>query len=309
VTAGDCSRGVLAVAFVQTSVRLTGDSGPRLQILSSVVPGIFRERKTPLAPRSPEFSIDWTFVLDGAEYTATLKRGTIVHQAFHAALPIEAITGRRLVFRTEHGDEVYPDNFLGDIADHLGVRRLLTTSTPIPASDGAWRNIGFDHLALTVADRPGARDFLTEVIQMQCIRDDPHLTCLTTGPTTLMLFDAGQDAPLTTGFPSSWHHLGFVVDDLAAAYAHLRRHADRISSDFAMLERDERWSLYFFYKNGDVTLMFQFSEVKEAERGITDPARADFAQFLYDYAKRPYGIDWELHAAGSGIPAPQGASS
>ena len=41
-----------------------------------------------------------------------------------------------------------------------------------------------------------------------------------------------------------------------------------------MLERDERWSLYFFYRNGDVTFMFQFSEVKEADRGITDPERA-----------------------------------
>jgi hypothetical protein len=238
-----------------------------------------------------------------------LRRGTIVHEAFHAALPADAIAGRRLVFRTESGDEIYPDNFLGDIADHLGVKRLVVTSTPIPASDGTWKNIGFDHIALTVTDRPAFRDFLVDVIQMQCIRDDPHLTCLTTGPTTVMLFDAGQDAPLSTGLPSTWHHLGFVVDDLAAAYAHLQRHADRITSDFAMIERDERWSLYFFYKNGDVTLMFQFSEVKEADRGITNPERADFASYLYDYAKRPYGIDWELQAALAGQPVEQGARS
>jgi catechol 2,3-dioxygenase-like lactoylglutathione lyase family enzyme len=260
-----------------------------------------------VAPRNPDIPIGWTFLLDGVEYPITLRRGTIVHEAFHAALPPDAIAGRRLVFRTEQGDEIYPDNFLGDIADFLGVRRLATTSTPIPASDGNWRNIGFDHLALTVADRPGARDFLVEVIQMQCIRDDPHLTCLTTGPTTIMLFDAGQDAPLSTGLPSSWHHLGFVVDDLEAAYAHLRRHAGRISSDFAMLERDERWSLYFFYRNGDVTLMFQFSEVKQEDRGITHPDRADFSKYLYDYAKRPYGIDWELQAALAGESIAQGA--
>lgn len=255
-----------------------------------------------MAPRDPSLPIGWTFLLDDVEHQATLRRGTIVHEAFHAALPKNAIAGCRLVFRTEHGDEVYPDNFLGDIADYLGVQRLVATSTPIPASEGAWRNIGFDHLAITVADRPGARDFLIEVIQMQCIRDDLHLTCLTTGPTTIMLFDAGQDAPLSTGLPSSWHHLGFVVDDLEAAYAHLRRHADRVTSDFAMLERDERWSLYFFYKNVDVTLMFQFSEVKPADRGITDPSRADFSKYLYDYAKRPYGIDWELQAAAA-VPA------
>jgi len=250
-----------------------------------------------VAPNDPDIPIDWTFYLDGNEYTKTLKRGMIVHEAFHEALPREAIAGHRLVFRTENGDEVYPDNFLGDIAEFLGVQRLITNSTEIPASDAGWRNIGFDHLAITVADRPAARDFLTEVVQMSCIRDDPHLTCLTTGPTTVMLFDTGQDAPLSTGLPSSWHHLGFVVDDLEAAYAHLRRHADRISSDFAMLERDERWSLYFSYTNGDVTLMFQFSQVKEKHQGITDPRRADFANYLYDYAKKPYGIDWELQAA------------
>jgi len=262
-----------------------------------------------LAPRDPHLPLQWTFLLNGVEHQATLTRGAIVHEAFHAALPREAISGCRLVFRTEQGDEIYPDNFLGDISDYLDVQRLLATSTPIPASDGAWRNIGFDHLAITVADRPGARDFLTEVIQMQCIRDDPHLTCLTTGPTTIMLFDAGQDAPLSTGLPSSWHHLGFVVDDLAAAYAHLRQHADRITSDFTMLERDERWSLYFFYKNGEVTLMFQFSEVKLADQGITDPTRSDFSKYLYDYAKRPYGIAWELRAATAGTSTSVGGKS
>ncbi|CAN5790098.1 hypothetical protein BH23CHL4_BH23CHL4_06140 [soil metagenome] len=260
-----------------------------------------------MAPKDPDVPIEWTFLLDGVEYPATLRRGTIVHEAFHAALPREAVSGRRLVFRTEQGDEVYPDNFLGDIASHLGVQRLIATSTQIPASDRSWRNISFDHLAITVADRPDAKDFLIEVLQMQCVRDDPHLTCLTTGPTTIMLFDAGQDAPLSTGLPSSWHHLGFVVDDLEAAYAHLRQYSNRITSDFAMLERDERWSLYFFYRNGDVTLMFQLSEVKPADQGITDPSRADFPNYLYDYAKRPYGISWELQAASAEDPVEQGA--
>jgi hypothetical protein len=60
-----------------------------------------------------------------------------------------------------------------------------------------------------------------------------------------------------------------------------------------MLERDERWSLYGFYRNGDVTFMIQFSEVKAEWRGITDPARADFATHLYDYASRPYGLQWD----------------
>ncbi|MCC6945356.1 MAG: hypothetical protein IT335_12310, partial [Thermomicrobiales bacterium] len=150
-----------------------------------------------MAVRNPELPQEFTIHLDGQDYTGVLSRGRIVHEAFHKLLPKEAVSGNRLVFRTEQGDEIYPDNFLGDIDDHLGVRRIVATSTPIPASDGAWRNIGFDHLAITVADRSGARDFLTDVIQMQCVRDDAHLTCLTTGPTTIMLFDAGQAAPLS----------------------------------------------------------------------------------------------------------------
>ncbi len=262
-----------------------------------------------MAPENPNLSVDWTFILDGLEHSKTLRRGMIVHEAFHELLPADAITGRRLIFRTEQGDEVYPDNFLGDIADVLGVQRLIATSTEIPAKDAPWHNIGFDHLAITVADRADARDFLIEVVQMQCVRDDPHLSVLTTGPTTIMLFDAGQSAPLSDGQPSSWHHLGFVVDDLEAAYAHLKRNAGRFTSDFAMLERDERWSLYFFYRNGDVTLMFQFSEVKPEHQGITDPRRAGFARYLYDYAKKPYGIDWELKGAPVMEPAPTGSTS
>ncbi len=262
-----------------------------------------------MAVRNPQQPQEFTIELDGVEYSGTLPRGKIVHEAFHALLPKDAISGNRLVFRTTNGDEIYPDNFLGDIDDFLGVNRIIATSSPIPESDGAWRNIGFDHLAITVTDRPSARAFLEDVIQMQCVRDDAHLTCLTTGPTTIMLFDAGQAAPLSDGRPSSWHHIGFVVDDLAAAYAHLQRHADRLSSDFAMLERDERWSLYFFYRNGDVTLMFQFSEVKPEHQGITNPERADFARYLYDYAKKPYGIDWEMAAAQGGVRETTGVTS
>jgi hypothetical protein len=55
--------------------------------------------------------------------------------------------------------------------------------------------------------------------------------------------------------------------------------------------------------------MFQFSEVKREDRGINNPDRADFAEYLYDYAKRPYGIDWELRAALTGEPVEQGAGT
>lgn len=250
-----------------------------------------------MPPTNPDEFVDFTFVLNGADFPIRIRRGAIVHEAFHIALPSQVTTGHRLVFRSSGDREIHPDNFIGDLIDHLGVDRLKTVAEPIPQVDGAWRNIGFDHLAITVADRPGARDFLRDVVQMKVMRDDPHLTVLTTGPTTIMLFDTGEGGPLSTGGASKWHHLGFVVDDLAAAYAHLQKNRDRIISDFTMLERDERWSLYFFYRNGDVTFMFQFSEIKSTDRGITDPARADFASYLFDYAKRPYGVQWELDLA------------
>lgn len=252
-----------------------------------------------MPPKNPDETVQITFVLNDTGYPIEIRRGAIVHEAFHVALPTRYTAGHRLVFRGVDGREIYPDNFIGDLVDHLGIDRIETRAEPIPEVAGAWRNIGFDHLAIAVADRPGARDFLQDVVQMKVMRDDPHLTVLTTGPTTIMLFDTGEGGPLSTGGASQWHHLGFVVNDLAAAYAHLQKNRDRIISDFTMLERDERWSLYFFYRNGDITFMFQFSEVKAADRGITDPARADFASYLFDYGKRPYGVQWELELAGS----------
>jgi len=252
-----------------------------------------------VAVRNPDELIDVTFELYGERFETSMKRGRIVHEAFHAALPKEFTVGHRLAFCAPTGEEIFADNFLGDLQDHLGTTTILTTASPIEERAGEWRNIGFDHLAITVADRSGARDFFCDVLQMKVMRDDPHLTVLATGPTALFLFDAGQDAPLSTGLPSTWHHIGFVVDDLAAAYANLRAHQDRLLSDFTMLERDERWSLYFFYRNGDVTFMIQFSEIKTAERGFTDPIRKDFPNLLYDYARRPYGVQWEEAVAAS----------
>ena len=233
-----------------------------------------------------------TFAVADARYTTNVRRTQIVHEAFHAALPTALTVGHRLTFRTEGGAEVFADNFLGDIAGPSGAVTLITKAVPLTGHAGPWRNVGFDHLAITVGDRADARDFFRDVLQLQVMRDDPHLTVLTTGPTALFLFDAGQEAPLSDGRPSSWHHLGFVVDDLEAAYAHLQTHRERIVSDFTLLERDERWSLYFFYRNGDVTMMIQLSQIKDANRGFATAARADFPGFLYDYASRPYGVQF-----------------
>lgn len=239
-------------------------------------------------------AVTLTFVLEGREYPVTLRRGQIIHEAFHAALPEERRVGQRLTFRTEDGRELFADNFLGDVEDRFGTTTVICSAIPIPSSPGKpWRNLGFDHLAITVGDRAGARDFFRDVLQMAVMRDDAHLTVMATGHTALFLFDAGQEAPLSTGEPSSWHHLGFVVDDLEAAYAHLEANRDRLLSDFTLLERDERWSLYCFYRNGAVTFMIQLSEVKPGWRGFRDPNRFDFPEYLYDYRSRPYGLQWE----------------
>jgi catechol 2,3-dioxygenase-like lactoylglutathione lyase family enzyme len=243
-----------------------------------------------MAVTNPDGQVDIVFHLDGATYPIAGKRGQIVHEVFPAALPESLTIGHRLTFRTPGGDELFADNFLGEIADTYGSVDLVTTAVPIPGSTGEWINIGVDHLAITVADRAGARDFFRDVVRMQVMRDDPHLTVLAASMTALFLFDAGIEAPLSTAKPSSWHHIGFVVDNLEHAYAHLREHKDRLSSDFTLLERDERWSLYFFYRNGDVTFMIQFSEVKEKERGFTTNESRAFAGFLYDYQSRPYGL-------------------
>jgi catechol 2,3-dioxygenase-like lactoylglutathione lyase family enzyme len=238
----------------------------------------------------PDESVDLRFLLAGHAYPASARRGSIVHEAFHQGLPAEYTAGHRLTFQTPDGIEIFADNFVGDIVDTYGTADIVTHAAPIAGTPGPWKTIGFDHLAITVADRPGAKGFFRDVVGMQVMRDDPHLTVMATGPTAIFLFDAGKEAPLSTGRPSSIHHLGFVVDNLEHCYAHLREMRDRFASDFALLERDERWSLYVHYRNGDVTFMIQFSEVKEAERGFRTPEQKAFADYLYDYASRPYGV-------------------
>lgn len=235
-------------------------------------------------------AVSITFVVGDEEDPATVGGRQILHEAFRQALPERLTVGHRLTFRAPNGDELFADQFVGEIVGRYPSARIATTATAIPAKSGRWRNIGFDHLAITVADRPAARDFFAQVLGLRVMRDDEHLTVVATGLSALFLFDAGDDAPLSTGELSRWHHLGFVVDDLEAAYADLRRHGDRLQSDFVLLERDERWSLYCFYRNGDVTFMIQLSEIKAGARGFADPVRADTADFLYDYVSRPYGV-------------------
>ncbi|HUG16954.1 MAG TPA: VOC family protein [Thermomicrobiales bacterium] len=230
-----------------------------------------------------------TFDVEGRQYACALKPFEIIHDGIHHALPEDMRKGQRLVLRGPAGEEVYPDMFAGEVARGYGAGNAVTLSvslTPIPAVAGPWRNIGFDHLAIVVEDREGAFRFFTGALGMQEMRHDPHMTVLTTGHTGLFLFDAGEDVPLSDGLPSRWHHLGFVVDSLDHAFYHLQQYAELVS-DFTLLERQERWSLYGHYRNGDVTFMIQLSEIRDGWKGFDNPAA--ITDFLYDYSGRRYG--------------------
>ncbi len=229
------------------------------------------------------------FQVGDDRYDCELKPFEIIHDGIHHAIPEALRRGKKLVIRSESGEDIYPDMFAGEVVGAYGENGVATLEAriePISASPGEWRNIGFDHLAITVADREAAYTFFTEVLKMQEMRHDEHMTVLATGHTALFLFDTGEDVPLSDGLPSRWHHLGFVVDNLEHAYHHLQ-HYEQLVSDFTLLERQERWSLYGHYRNGDVTFMIQLSEIRDGWRGFE--GGPEFADYLYDYTAQRYG--------------------
>ena len=143
--------------------------------------------------------------------------------------------------------------FIGEGVTHFQTHTFHVEAIPLSkmstgTGQQTWKNFGFDHLAITVADRADAKAFFSEVLGMTLVRDDRHQLVLTTGNTALFCFDA-EKAPLSDGLPSRWHHIGFVVDNLDAAYHHLAYHAQlrrerigdgsgSIASDFTLLERE-----------------------------------------------------------------------
>lgn len=239
----------------------------------------------------PEEQIPVVFRVGERRYEVMVGPRQIIHEALDRALPAELRTNHRLVFRAPNGDELFADHFAGDLQRVYGQVEVIVEARPVaPPADGEirpFRNFGFDHLAIAVADRAAARDFFRDGLGLRVVRDDPHQTVLTTGHTSLFMFDARPGIPLSDPDPSRWHHLGFVVDDLEAALWHLQRSGHAVSSDFTLLERDERWSLYLHYQNGPARLMIQISEIKPESRGFDDPR--SFTDHLYDYGRGPYG--------------------
>lgn len=256
-------------------------------------------------------AIQLTLVVNGESYQAEAAPQDIFHEVLEHAVPAALLKGHRIRISTPGGDEIFPDMFIGETAAHFKTTTFQVEARPLSdvtagAQAATWTNLGFDHLAMTVADRADAKAFFSEALGMTVVRDDRHQTVLTTGNTALFLFGA-EKAPLSDGLPSRWHHLGFVVDNLEAAYQHLSRYADQrraergenasgtVSSDFMLLERNERWSLYCHYRNGETRLMIQLSEIKQENRGFKNPQY--FTDKMYDYLSGRYGVRFEEDSA------------
>jgi hypothetical protein len=229
-------------------------------------------------------------VTGGATYSGELPSHDVVHLALDRLLPHAVRTGHRISVYKE-GDLIYPDMFLHEIIAHYGDADFQVVAEPLNLADARpFTNYGFDHLALAFEDRQAAKRFFHHGLGLQVVRDDEHLTVVTSGPTALFLFDFDPAAPLAPPAPSRIHHLGFVVDDLEAAAAHLKRNFPAYLGEFTLLEREERWSLYGHAQLGSTRFMIQLSQIKPIYQGLkTEVALAAQAQ-LYDYASQDYGV-------------------
>lgn len=253
-----------------------------------------------------EQTLPLTLVVNGTAYDVQANPQEIFHEALEHVLPVGLLVGHRIRLSTPDGHEIFPDMFIGETVAHFHTSIIHVEAKALSeaiAGNGqrTWTNYGFDHLAITVADREDAKEFFSEVLGMTIVRDDRHQTVFTTGNVAIFCFGT-EKAPLSDGLPSRWHHIGFVVDNLDAAYHHIAYHAKlrrervgdgpgSISSDFTLLERNERWSLYCHYRNGDTRLMIQLSEIKPENRGFINPNH--FTDNMYDYLSGRYGVRFE----------------
>lgn len=240
-----------------------------------------------------------TFILtDGREFSGSIRPMAIVHEAMDLFLPTGFMHNQRIsIHQFATDDLIYPDMFVGEVheqyrAEHGGARlKILATSLPSHTDrPRPWRNVGFDHLALSLKDRKAAVDFFSRGLGMVVMRDDEHISVVSapTGNNALFFFEAEAGKPLSDGIPSQIHHIGFVVDDLEAAYLHLRANFPDFASDFTLLERLERWSMYGRITFGGIRFMIQLSQIKAGFRGIAEAN--DYTGIMYNYASRSYGV-------------------
>lgn len=229
-------------------------------------------------------------VNSGETYTGELPVHDVVHLALDRLLPHHVLTNRKLsVYK--NGDLIYPDMFLHEIITHYGNAEFEVTATELNlTTPRPFTNYGFDHLALAFEDRTAARRFFADGLGLKIVRDDNHLTVVTSGNTALFLFDFNPAAPLAPPAPSRIHHLGFVVDDLEATASHLRRNFPEFLGEFTLLEREERWSLYGNVQIGSIRFMIQLSQIKAKYQGLSTEIAVAAAAQLYDYASQDYGV-------------------
>jgi hypothetical protein len=226
---------------------------------------------------------------DGRAFGGEMPRTRVVHQALHELLPEDVSRGRRLRVTVSPGDLIYPDMWLDEIHDHYGHCDFHLESAALGEHSTRFTNFGFDHVALATADREACRRFFEDGLKLKNVRDDEHLLVLTSGVDALFFFRAEPGQPLSDGLPSRIHHIGFVVDDLEAAYAHLKATCPEYASDFTLLERAERLSLYGTIELGGIRFMVQLSQIKPEFKGLKGESAAVLREF-YDYASRDYGI-------------------
>src|SRR5579871_2654530 len=108
-----------------------------------------------------------TLVVNGQPYESEVDAQEIYHEALEHALPEGLLVGHRIRISTPGGDEVFPDMFIGESVAHFKTNTFHVEAKPLSeatATDrqGMWTNYGFDHLAITVADREDAKNFFSE---------------------------------------------------------------------------------------------------------------------------------------------------
>src|SRR5579862_5849865 len=140
-------------------------------------------------------------LVNGDVYATEAEPMAIFHEVLEHTVPAQQLKGHRIRISTPTGEEIFPDMFIGETTAHFQTHTFHIQATPLPeAAEGAanmpWTNLGFDHLAITVADRADAKHFLSEALRMTVVRDDRHQTVLTTGNTAIFCFGT-EIAPLS----------------------------------------------------------------------------------------------------------------
>ena len=108
-------------------------------------------------------AIRLTLVVNGERYQAEAAPQDIFHEVLEHAVPAALLKGHRIRISTPGGDEIFPDMFISETAVHFKTTTFQVEARPLSdvtagAQTATWTNLGFDHLAVTVADRADAKE-------------------------------------------------------------------------------------------------------------------------------------------------------